>query len=266
MSNTATERARMPEGDSSVLDNRSLANSYGTLIPVLRKGMRVLDVGCGTGAISAGIAEAVGPTGTVVGIDSSTHLIAKGQEDHAGIPQLTLLTADLFTYAPAEKFDLIVAARVLQWLNNPAAALQHLKSLLRPGGILSILDYNHTQLQWTPAPPPAMQHFYDAFLRWRADAGMDNDMADHLPDIFTHLALHNIEALPADEVYNRIHPAFAEKAGIWSKVAILRGPQMVAAGFVTEAERLAAITEYNTWIDTAAEEMVMKLTEVRATV
>ncbi|MBO9728457.1 MAG: methyltransferase domain-containing protein [Chitinophaga sp.] len=266
MSNTATERARMPEGDSSVLDSRSLANSYATLIPVLREGMRVLDVGCGTGAISAGIAAAVGTAGTVIGIDSSTHLIAKGQQDHAAVPQLTLLTADLFTYDPEEKFDLIVAARVLQWLNNPAEALRHLKSLLRPGGILSILDYNHTQLEWTPAPPAAMQHFYDAFLRWRADAGMDNDMADHLPDIFSQLELHHIETLSADEVYTRSHPAFAEKVGIWSKVAELRGPQMVAAGVVTEAERLAAITAYDAWINTAAEKMVMKLKEVRATV
>ncbi|MGO4291676.1 class I SAM-dependent methyltransferase [Chitinophaga sp. RAB17] len=266
MNNNATERAKMPTGDSSVLDSRSLTNSYATLIPVLQKGMRVLDVGCGTGAISAGIAAAVGSTGTVVGIDSSAHLIAKGKDDHADLPQLTLIEADLFTYDPAEKFDLIVSARVLQWLSNPAAALLKFKSLLKPGGIISILDYNHTQLQWTPAPPVSMQQFYQSFLDWRADAGMDNNMADHLPGIFEQLGFHNITTIPADEVYKKSTHSFVEKAGIWTKVAELRGPQMVTSGFITEAARLTAITEYNAWVQEGAEEMVMKLKEVRATV
>ncbi|HEY9261974.1 methyltransferase domain-containing protein [Chitinophaga sp.] len=266
MNDNSIERAKMPKGDSSILDSRSLTNSYATLVPLLQKGMRVLDVGCGTGAISAGIAAAVGETGTVVGIDSSPHLIAKGQADHADLPQLTLIEADLFTYHPEEKFDLIVSARVLQWLSNPAAALQQFKSLLKPGGIISILDYNHTQLEWTPAPPASMQHFYKAFLDWRADAGMDNDMADHLPGIFAELGFQNIQTLPADEVYKKGAPSFAEKAGIWSKVAELRGPQMVASGFVTEEERLTAIAEYNAWVQEEGEEMVMKLKEVRASV
>lgn len=266
MSDTANERAKMPAGTSSVLDSRRLDNSYATLVPVLRKGMRVLDVGCGTGAISAGIAVAVGPEGGVVGIDSSPHLIAKGSGDHAGIQNLTLLEADLFTYAPAEKFDLIVSARVLQWLSDPAAALLAFKSLLKPGGMISILDYNHTQLEWTPAPPESMQQFYKAFLDWRSDAGMDNNMADHLPGIFEQLGFQDIVTLPADEVYKKGTASFVEKAGIWSKVAELRGPQMVDSGFVTEALRLKAIAEYNDWVEEKAEQMVMKLKEVRAIV
>jgi SAM-dependent methyltransferase len=266
MSNTATERAQMPTGDSSVLDSRSLNNSYATLIPLLRAGMRVLDVGCGTGAISAGIAATVGPTGTVVGIDSSAHLIAKGKTDHADLANLILTEADLFTYQPAEKFDLIVAARVLQWLSDPAAALLQFKSLLKPGGIISILDYNHTQLQWTPAPPESMLQFYKAFLDWRADAGMDNDMADHLPGIFEQLSFQGIDTLPADEVYQKGSPSFVEKAGIWSKVAELRGPQMVASGFITEDARIKAISDYNAWINDGAQEMVMALKDVRAVI
>ncbi|WP_211092375.1 methyltransferase domain-containing protein [Chitinophaga eiseniae] len=266
MSNTASERATMPKGTSSVLDSRSLQNSYATLIPLLREGMRVLDVGCGTGAISAGIAEMVGPTGAVVGIDSSPHLIAKGKDDHAHIPQLTLLEADLFTYTPAQQFDLVVSARVLQWLSNPKAALAKFASLLNPGGWISILDYNHTLLEWTPQPPASMQRFYKAFLDWRSDAGMDNEIADHLPALFEQLGCHNITTLNADEVYEKGRADFADKAGIWSKVAELRGPQVVASGFITDAERLQALSEYNDWLRSSGERMIMKLKEVRATV
>ena len=263
MSNTANERAVMPK-DSSVLDSRSLQNSYATLIPLLREGMRVLDVGCGTGAISAGIAGAVGQTGTVVGIDSSAHLIAKGNTDHADLSNLTLLEADLFAYSPAEKFDLIVSARVLQWLSNPREALLKFKSLLKPGGYISILDYNHTRLEWTPAPPESMQRFYKAFLDWRADAGMDNEIADHLTAYFEELGFHDIAVLNADEIYTRGESNFAEKAGIWSKVAELRGPQVVESGFSTEEERIRAIADYQAWIGESAQKMVMKLKDVRA--
>ncbi|WP_221887919.1 class I SAM-dependent methyltransferase [Chitinophaga polysaccharea] len=263
MSNTANERAAMPK-DSSVLDSRSLQNSYATLIPLLHEGMRVLDVGCGTGAISAGIAAAVGATGTVVGIDNSAHLVAKGNTDHADVPNLTLVETDLFAYQPAEKFDLIVSARVLQWLSNPREALLKFKSLLKPGGYISILDYNHTQLEWTPAPPESMQRFYNAFLAWRTDAGMDNEIADHLPSHFEALGFHKVEVLNADEIYNRGESNFAEKAGIWSKVAELRGPQVVESGFITEEERIQAVTDYQEWLATAAQKMVMKLKDVRA--
>lgn len=266
MNQSASERAKMPKGTSSVLDSRSLQDSYATLIPLLRKGMRVLDVGCGTGAISAGIADMVGEAGTVVGIDSSPHLIAKGREDHAQIRHLTLLEADLFTWSPNEKFDLIVSARVLQWLNNPAEALLKFKSLLNPGGIVSILDYNHNLLEWTPAPPESMQQFYAAFLKWRADAGMNNEIADHLPGLFKQSGFHAIETLNADEVYQRGSASFAGKMGIWSKVAELRGPQMVQGGYITDAARIQAIHEYDTWIADKAEKMVMKLKDIRAQV
>ena len=52
----------MPKGTASILNNRSLKKDYRTLVPMLKKGMRVLDVGCGTGVISIGIAEKVGIT------------------------------------------------------------------------------------------------------------------------------------------------------------------------------------------------------------
>lgn len=266
MKDIARERAKMPDGTSSVLDSRSLQNSYATLIPILEKGMRVLDVGCGTGAITAGIAGMVGPTGYVVGIDSSDHLILKGKEDHAGMDNLELLEGDLFTYHPAQQFDLVVAARVLQWLNNPEEALLKLKALLKPGGQISILDYNHTAIEWNPEPPASMTKFYKAFLDWRSNAGMDNEIAEHLSALFNKLGFHAVASVSANEVYKRGDANFADKVGIWSKVAELRGPQMVQSGFITESERMAAILDYNAWIADEAAWMIMKLNDVRAKV
>ncbi|PUZ26438.1 methyltransferase type 12 [Chitinophaga parva] len=260
----ATESAQMPKGTSSVLDARSLENSYASLLPLLHNGMRVLDVGCGTGAITAGIANAVGPDGTAVGIDSSAHLIAKGREDHAAIHNLQLAEADLFSYTPEQPFDLVVSARVLQWLSNPVAALEKFKSLLRPGGCISILDYNHTAIEWNAPPPQSMRDFYAAFLQWRADAGMDNAIGDHLAQLFLTLGLQNIRCIRANEVCKKGEDGFLAKAGLWTKVAELRGPQMVQDGYITEAARLQAITDYNAWLESdAAQWMAMKLNDVQ---
>jgi ubiquinone/menaquinone biosynthesis C-methylase UbiE len=242
-------------------DTRNLQNDYATLPPLLRQGMRVLDVGCGTGAISKGIAQLVGESGHVTGIDNTEAFISSGQETYKSVPNLKLIHADLFSFEPEEKFDLIVSARVLQWLSNPKDALQKLKSLLKPGGQISILDYNHEALEWKPEPPKSMRKFYDTFLKWRADAGMNNHIAEDMASYFKETGLHSIEVLKADEVYTKGEANFKDKVAIWSKVAGSR--QMVEEGYITDEERLLAIEEYNAWIDTDAELMVMKLTETR---
>jgi ubiquinone/menaquinone biosynthesis C-methylase UbiE len=249
------------QSTNKIFDNRSLQRDYGTLIPILKDGLRVLDVGCGTGAISNGIAKLVGPTGCVIGIDNTEKFITSGNESYKETPNLKLVHSDLFNYTNDENFDLIVSARTLQWLSNPQDALKKMKSLLNPGGQISILDYNHEKLEWSPQPPESMQVFYRSFLNWRADAGMNNQIADHLADYFTEAGFHSIEIFNADEIYKKGDENFLERIGIWSKVAKLK--QIVDEGYITEDLRLEAIEEYDNWTKTDAKQMIMKLTEVR---
>ena len=252
---------RDPVDTIRIFGDRTVETDYATLIPILNPGLKVLDVGCGTGAISAGIAKHVGPTGRVVGIDNTGNFIDSGKETYGKIGNLVLIHADLFDWNADEKFDLIVSARVLQWLKNPKDALTKMKSLLRPGGVVSILDYNHSALQWEPLPPQSMLTFYDAFLRWRADAGMNNQIANDLPEYFFETGFHSIEVINADEVYRKGSNNFAARVGIWSKVAGMK--QISDEGWITDELRMRAIEEYNAWIETTAESMTMKLNEVR---
>src|SRR5689334_11127837 len=109
---TATDRANMPAGTNKVLDRRTLQAGNENLLKLLRSGQSVLDVGCGSGSITSGIAEAVGPTGKVLGIDTSEHLIALARQNFAAITNLRFQVADIGTFDPVERFDLVSAARV----------------------------------------------------------------------------------------------------------------------------------------------------------
>ena len=253
---------RNTESTTKVFDQRSLARDYATLVPLLREGMRVLDVGCGTGAITKDIARYIGQTGCVTGIDNTEAFIASGKETYSDVPNLELIHADLFEYKSPAEFDLVISARVLQWLSDPKTALTRLVSFLKPGGQLSVLDYNHEALEWKPAPPESMLIFYKAFLQWRADAGMDNRIGDHLAGHLTALGMHSVTVIDADERYEKSQDDFIERAGIWLKVAELK--QIVEEGYLTEPMRQKAIEEYSAWLENDAESMTMKLKEVRA--
>ena len=246
---------------TQIFDKRSLQVDYRTLEPLLKKGMRILDVGCGTGAISKDMAAIVGDSGSVTGIDNTEKFINSGKNIYQNIENLNLIHADLFDFNTDEKFDLITSARTLQWLNNPKEALLKMKSLLKPGGTISILDYNHEDLEWTPEPPKSMQTFYKSFLKWKSDAGMNNRIAEDLPELMQEIGLVAIEKINSDEHYTRNRVDFESKVGIWSKVA--DSPQMIAEGYLTDELRLKTIDEYNLWVKNKAVSMTMKLNEVR---
>lgn len=246
---------------NKIFDNRSLKVDYRTLAPILKEGMQVLDVGCGTGAISKDIAQMVGNTGKVIGIDNTASFIESGKTTYQNVENLELIHCDIFEFEPSQKFDLIVCARVLQWLATPKEALVKMKSLLKPGGQISILDYNHSKLEWNPAPPKSMQLFYKTFLKWRAKAGMNNRIADDLPNLLKAAGFTSIKKINSDEYYDRNRADFKSKVGIWAKVA--GSKQMVEEGCLDNDLRLQAIDEYNAWVNTKAVSMTMKLNEVR---
>jgi ubiquinone/menaquinone biosynthesis C-methylase UbiE len=264
MNQTSQTRAEMPQGANKVLDRRTVENSYSSLLNLLKEGMSVLDVGCGSGTITAGIAERVGPGGRVVGIDFSEHLIAQAQKNYENLRSLSFEVADINKYAVEEKFDLVIAARTLQWVNNPAEIVAQMLRLVKSGGMISILDYNHTKIEWTPLPPQSMLDFYEAFLNWRADAGYDNAIADNLAAIYQDSGLQSITIINQHEVSTLEQERFKGDARIWSVVAETRGKQLVKDGFCTEELRLRAIQEYDAWIAGDAQAMKLYLLAVEA--
>ena len=260
MSQQHQTRAEMPQGANKVLDRRNIENSYSSLLGLLKDGLSVLDVGCGSGAITADIAQRT--SGKVVGIDFSEHLIELAKKNYAHLSNLSFEVANINDYVSSEKFDLVIAARTLQWVNNPAEVVQKMVSLLKKGGKISINDYNHTKIEWSPAPPKSMLDFYEAFLNWRKDAGFDNEIADNLSNIYKNVGLTEINIVPQHETSTRGEEEFEAAVRIWSIVAETRGKQVVKDGYCSEELRLQAIEEYDAWITNKAQSMTLYLLAV----
>ncbi|HJW69200.1 MAG TPA: methyltransferase domain-containing protein, partial [Candidatus Binatia bacterium] len=98
-----------------ILDRRTLARDHRRLAALLRPGMRVLDVGCGTGAITSGIARVVGPSGLAVGIDRDPGLLRLARQQHANLASLRFEERDVFDLRPDPVFDIVTAARVVSF-------------------------------------------------------------------------------------------------------------------------------------------------------
>jgi ubiquinone/menaquinone biosynthesis C-methylase UbiE len=257
----------MPSGTERFLDVRSLADAHRRLADLLRPGMSVLDVGCGTGAITAGIAQAVQPGGSVVGIDVSTELIGRAQTRSEHQENLSFELADVASLVrERRRFDVVTAARMLQWLADPRSALAAMVAAVKPGGMVVVLDYNHRRTSWEPEPPESVLAFYEAFLEWRAQAGMDNEIADHLETLFEELGLREVRCTPQPELAQRGAADFEVRIALWGQVIETRGHQVVADGLLSEARRAAAASDFAEWASYAARSQTLWLAAVEGVV
>lgn len=120
----------------------------------LRPGWRVLDAGCGAGAVLVRAARAVSPGGRVIGVDPDAKMLASaGREaERAGLRDRIVLSqgdATAPAFGPAS-FDAILASLVLHLPTDPAGALARWHELLVPGGTLALPRAVATDPRWFP--------------------------------------------------------------------------------------------------------------------
>ncbi len=132
---------------------RTAANSAGYLLPHLRSGMALLDVGCGPGTITTDLAAFVAP-GRVVGMDAASAAVDAAR---AGAPatavDVSFEQGDAYALPFGAEFDVVHAHQVLQHLAEPVRALREWRRVCRPGGVVAVRDADYAAMAWWPADP-----------------------------------------------------------------------------------------------------------------
>ncbi len=105
-------------------------------------GQRVLDVGCGCGDTTVGLAQRVGATGTVMGVDISAPMLARAEAraKAAGLSNVRFQNADAQTATlPPPLFDVVFSRFGVMFFAEPAVAFANLRRHLRPEGKLAFV-------------------------------------------------------------------------------------------------------------------------------
>ncbi|MCY3741447.1 MAG: methyltransferase domain-containing protein [Candidatus Poribacteria bacterium] len=139
-------------------------------------GMRVLEIGSGAGDVALMLAELVGPTGKVVGVDVNADILdtARQRAIDAGRQNVEFIADDARALTFPEKFDAIVGRFVLMYMADPAEAFATFMTHLKPGGIAAFQEPEYT--------------LYPTFLH--PDTPLMNQLITWILDVFAHSGAH----------------------------------------------------------------------------
>jgi SAM-dependent methyltransferase len=134
---------------------RTAENSAGYLLARLPPAARVLDVGCGPGTITVGLAARV-PQGQVIGVDRAGDVLAVARREagRQGQANVAFEVGDVYRLAFGDgAFDVVHAHQVLQHLSDPVGALAEMRRVGRPGGLVAARDSDYGGMFWFPEDP-----------------------------------------------------------------------------------------------------------------
>jgi SAM-dependent methyltransferase len=177
----------------------------------LRPGEAVLDAGCGPGTDTFELEKLVGPSGRVVGVDSSEAMIAAAHDRaNARDSQAEFILADICSLElPDETFDLARCVLLLLHLKEPAAALTEMVRLLRPGGRIVCIDVDH-QMDALDATDTALA---ERILRNRFAQLQNPRMGRQLRGLFIASGLEEVQVEVITDV-----------STTWTQFSTLSGP------------------------------------------
>ena len=211
-------------------------------------GQRAIDVGCGPVGALPILAELVGPTGAVVGMDASAEALAQARAtlDQAGLTAVALVQADINAGGPdavaaGMPFDLAVCRLVLMHQADPAATLRAVARLVRPGGRIVAIDqvFDPDYPRCDP-PVPAVARVFALHAAHMRSRGATPDVAWQYADLCAAAGVQLVD----QQGFFTVHAADASIAlDITPAILLTQRAGLVAAGLTDEGEIQALVAE-----------------------
>jgi len=150
----------------------------------LQPGERVLDIGAGPGLLAAEMAEAVGQSGRVIGLEISDSMLTLGRRrcaDPSIRERVAFVKADAVALPFADgAFDVAVSTQVYEYVADLKVAFAELHRVLRPGGRVLIIDTDWDSIVWSAADQERMQRLLTAWTTRFADPHLPRTLASQL--------------------------------------------------------------------------------------
>jgi len=195
-------------------------------------GRRVLDVGCGPGALTTELVRLVGPDG-VTAVDPSESFVAAARERHPGVT-VERAGAEQLPF-PDGSFDAALAQLVVHFMADPVAGLREMARVTRSGGVVAACVWDHA------GGTSPLSSFWDAARELDPEvddeSGLPGARAGHLAELFAVAGLREVTET-ALEVRTE-HPSFEDW---WEPFTLGVGP---AGAYVArlDPERQAELRE-----------------------
>jgi SAM-dependent methyltransferase len=154
----------------------------------VRGGQRVIDVGCGPGALTAELVNRVGPA-NVTAVDPSEPFVAAARARHPGV-EVHQSSAESLPFAD-DAFDAACAQLVVHFMSDPVAGLAEMARVTRPDGVVAACVWDHAGGQGP------LSTFWDAARELQPGVHDESDLAGarqgHLGELFAAAGLRDIE-------------------------------------------------------------------------
>lgn len=233
-------------GSLALMAGRTAQSHAGFFLSMLSSGMRVLDVGCGPGTVTLGIAEKVYP-GQVVGAELSLAQ-TKAVEKEARTKDLNLNFehADVYALPYADKtFDAVFMSAVVGNLQRPSQALAEIFRVLVPGGIVAVKEFDHSA---NIAYPEAefQRKINEFYNRLRIENGHDPDSGRKVRGLLNDA---NFDEVHAVATFQTIEPTTSSGSPMME--SILRdewGPEFISRRWLTQVDIDSLIEQSKTYM------------------
>ncbi len=186
-------------------------------------GSRVLEAGCGVGAQTINLLKN-SPEADITSLDISMESIHRARDAVSGGDSLIpFLQANIFglPFAP-DTFDHIFVCFVLEHLPNPEEALQRLKTILKPGGTLTVIEGDHGSCYFYPDSENA-RHVWNCLVDAQAQLGGDSLIGRRLYPLLHHAGFQQINVTPRVVYADHSRPQWVEGFTIKTICAMVEG-------------------------------------------